>query len=340
MVTMRNFYTAPFKWQSNGTSPWLQPRSLGDVLGNPTYDNLGDAAGAESCYAKSLEILARAESPGGGDELAATLTRVRLAQLLLFAGRPDDALPYFEQFVALAADRDARGRAPTELRADLAGVFVAMGSAHGVRRELDRALELFEMALALRCELLAEQPDDPDRQLQVAVARSKVATARWTRKDPGALDDLRQALSEAVAVAERVPDVPRFRRTVVETATLFADVLLREGDLDAAQRALDDGLRHNDALCTADPDNAFYRRQRGLLTYNQAWLLRDRGRRERTDGVDAWRSTIGAGIDWLGRSKQVWQDMQGRSELQPRERGHIDRLDREIAELERELAGG
>ncbi|MCA8951559.1 MAG: serine/threonine protein kinase [Planctomycetes bacterium] len=312
-------------------------RSLGDVLGNPLNDNLGDLAGAEACYRRSLAMVEHAGA-AVDTTFQATASRVRLAQLAFHAGRPDDALPHLEQFVALAARGDDLRHVPAELRSEVAAVLINLGSANGIRREFDRALASFRAAYDLRADLLAEAPSDPDRQIAAAVALSKVATARWSRREPDALADLRSAWQIVAAVVEREPAIPRYRRTLIETGSILTEVLLQRHDFDAAQDVLAVALRTNAGLRDAEPANAFYRRQHGNLAYYQAWLLRDRGRDERERGVADWTATLTASIEWLEQSRDVWVEMADRGELQPRERGHVDRIVREIAELRREVS--
>ncbi len=309
-------------------------RGLGDVLGNPTFDNLGDLPGARRCYERSLALL----GPDGAEDdgalaLERLRTRERIATVAFYSGQMDAALPVFAEFVAAAESAPDATAASVDLRGDLARVLVVQGSAHGVRRQAEAALACFERAHRLRRELLDERPEDPDARLAAAVARSKVGTARFSMRDPDAIDDLQAALDEIAAVASESPSVPRYRRTLVETATLLGDVSIQRRDFDAAQAAIDAGVRASESLRRGAPDNTYYVRQWGQLTYNQSWLLRERGRLRRAAGEDGWRDDLTGAVEWARRSRQVWQEMAERGQLLRRERGHVERISREIDEL-------
>lgn len=148
---------------------------LGDLLGHPSYVNMGDRAGALDHYYKALAIYERLDQKDATSRRFLGIIHERIGRMLEMAGKSDDALASYERsFVirqALAADYPAN----TNARHDLAVAHEKIGDLIRAKGPASRALPRYQEALKIFEALRTLDPSNAIAKRAVAIEYEKMA---------------------------------------------------------------------------------------------------------------------------------------------------------------------
>ena len=155
---------------------------IGDLQGNQSLPNLGDRNGALTSYRKAIELLRPlAAQPRAPRDAVLELGRVDLAFATV-------ARVTGERDAALAALHDATRTAEDLLRGNATAddAWRLMGSAEFTSATMttgDESLVHWRQAGAVFARLLAQKPDDPDRERNVALVEKYLGSLSEDRGD-------------------------------------------------------------------------------------------------------------------------------------------------------------
>ncbi len=236
---------------------------LGEVLGNPYRDNVGQSVRALDAYRRGLEIF---ESIASSD--ARTLqddwnraTAHRLIAHLQEAGGDVDAATASRR-KALSITRGLADKADAKVRPLLADDVATLESEVAWRLreqgDLAAAKRLFLSVLASRRAAFAKDPDNEPLRRSVALAEAGTATLL------GDLGELDQALEHADALLALVREAGErpdhiagvnARRDLATAYGKVGDVLTLGRKLDRAKACYDEALRIREGLADRNPDS-------------------------------------------------------------------------------------
>jgi len=244
---------------------------VGDIQGNPTSANLGDANGAIESYRKALAIresLVAADRNNAQSQLSLSSTHEHLGETVEFTGDIPGALEHHRQALAiretLAADRN-NIRARAEVARSLGNIGVCLAK----NGQPDQSLEAYQKALAINRESLKADPNDTSAQRRLAVVLWRIGSLVYRKRDfNGALKNYREAQPIFEALAKDATDAPARR----DLSQFYGDLSLTlgmKGDLKSAVEIGRKSLSLRQALSNADPANAQARRD---LAITQMYL--------------------------------------------------------------------
>jgi serine/threonine protein kinase len=258
---------------------------VGDVQGDPSRPNLGDAAGALDSYGHALELYGRlnASDPSAANRAGLAAAQRAIGWQLWARGDGKAARSHLEESVRLyGAASAADPKNPTHRR-HLADCRYLLGQA--ALREGNTAGAAAEFADALRLydSLLAADPGEPAARRGRAITYMKLGDTQpsaeqalaWYRKAAAALDEL-------AADRSAPADVPRLAAlTSLRIAEGIEESAPREGETFAAR-----AIAYLKPAVAADPSDA---RTRGDLGYAELVLgqilKRQRRRREASEAL-------------------------------------------------------
>ena len=173
-----------------------------------------------------------------GEDLAAFIL-TGFADQLTPLGRIDlletPARKVLDYYAALPADAAS---SDTALRARSVALDL-LGEALSRRGDLPRSLDAYREALALAEELAARQPEDEERQRDLAVSLTKIGDAKEAR---GELAAARDAYGKALAIFERQakarPEDRQVRHDLALMHERLGRILSAQGDFPGALKAL------------------------------------------------------------------------------------------------------
>ena len=168
-------------------------------------------------------------------EVAAADTN--LGAVLLREGRPDDAVRYIGQ--ALAIDERVAREAPRnrDQQWDLAQINAFLADAQAARGDLDAALAGRMRAAAIYAGLIERSPGDAASAVALAANRAAIAKVRMSSgATAGAIADLEAALADMNRLMAGAPDNASYRANAAPILLLLARALYQVGDLDGADR--------------------------------------------------------------------------------------------------------
>jgi non-specific serine/threonine protein kinase/serine/threonine-protein kinase len=231
---------------------------IGRVQGVPTAPNLGDRAGAMASLTKAREILTPASAAGAPlDWVTHYVEATRhLSSVLLVAGQPDRAV---------ATAREAVGAAEAALRQDPTDdrrrTLVASSSfAAATATGWPDSLALWNRAGAVYRDMLAERPDDPQRQRNVALVEKYLGAYYTTGGDrERALEHHRRALALDEKRLARDPGNRGVQFDVAIDLANTAEATWMLGDLPQAAALYVRSLAMRTALAASDPSDALAR---------------------------------------------------------------------------------
>ena len=206
-------------------------------------------------------------SPGDGADVDAKTVQalVKIGDIDLILGRAAEARAGFDRAAGLARRVSSADPQSVPLRRELAAAYDRLGDQVLRSYGKDDPEGNFARALAIRRALVAERPGDPVIRRDLRVSQGKMSDLL---ANAGELDGSRRHLEAALASlrAEAVNDANR--------PLILADLRFtcgRLGRLEAARgkaaealAAYRDSLAGAEALCSLDPKNSAYRRQRAL----------------------------------------------------------------------------
>lgn len=164
-------------------------RRVGDVQGKWSAPNLGDTQGALTSYRKGLEIVGRALANGPRQSrLLAQAAWLNLSIGEIYIGTRN--VPESRKYVSRGLDlMRAAPHSESDMASALLDMFLAtrLMDPAAARRYLDQAAQAYEAALA-------EQPEAPGRQQNVALAQRYLASYDTYRDPASALRHLERSL--------------------------------------------------------------------------------------------------------------------------------------------------
>ncbi len=260
---------------------------VGDVQGDPSRPNLGDAAGALDSYGHALEIYERlaAGDPSAGNRSGLAAAHRAVGWQLWARGEAREARSHFEEAIRLYAAALAADPGNPKFRQSTADCQYLLGQVELRQGHLTSAAAEFARALRLYDSILAGEPKDPAARRGRAISYMKLGDTQptaeqalaWYRKAASALDDL-AADRSARADAPRLAALAALR-----IAEGLEDASPREGETFATR-----AIAHLKPAVVADPSNA---QTRGDLGYAELVLgqnLKRQGRRR--EAADALTS--------------------------------------------------
>ena len=145
---------------------------VGDVQGKPSVPNLGDREGALASYRRALVLIRPLRSGPLAAEAATELTQldIALAGVLFINGAGDEARAALAEAVD-SAERLVRSKPSDDAARRLLGSAYFQVAAH---EDPVSALAEWSKAGAIFDALLAERPDDADRQRNVALVQKYI----------------------------------------------------------------------------------------------------------------------------------------------------------------------
>jgi len=264
-------------------------KRIADVQGLPGSANLGDRAGARASYERGAALLR--------PMLAGPLARDAALEL----GRTDLSLA---TVLSLTTETAAAQAAVAEA-ADLAEKLVARNGADADARRLrasalfhaaliaerPAALERWKQAGAAFDALLAEKPEDPDRQRNVALVEKYIGSYYEGER---AFADALPHFARALALDEqRLAANPANRAAQFDVAVDLSGVAFathRTGHTDDAVAAFRRALSIREALVASDPNDVQARNRVALTHKRLAAVLLDQGRH--ADAIDHLRKAV------------------------------------------------
>ncbi len=251
---------------------------VGRVQGHPQVANLGDHDGAIASFRKAQDLVrALATSPDASLEAVAGYVEAgqALSQVLVVKGSRAEAIDRAEEAVAVADAFAGRTRGEPSARYLLATASFSAAAALGFPRSgayFERALTLFEG-------LLADSPDDPVRQRNVALAEKYLGAYEEERNDFAAA--LRHHLRASEIDEGRVRRDPSNRLAQFDAAIDLGNIGLaysRTGDPARAAGFHERSLAIREHLAATDPQDVLARSKVAFAHRQLARVYRDAGR--------------------------------------------------------------
>ena len=172
-------------------------------------------------------------------------------------GHLDDASREYSQ--AMAARKrlvDASGGKDEEAVAALSTSHLKLASSFQARGDTRRALESYQETEKLRATLVAADPENTGRQLELARARTQVADIeRELGRFDSAFETYEKALAIVDALLRKDSGNATWRRERGIILSNWGYAKLEPGAADEAIRLLDQGLANHSALVQKDPTN-------------------------------------------------------------------------------------
>jgi serine/threonine protein kinase/predicted negative regulator of RcsB-dependent stress response len=256
---------------------------VGDVQGNPFFNNLGDTAGAVESYKKALAIRESVAASDPADAQAAgdlALSYIKMGDMLSATSDTTGARLNYQKALAINESRAAADPAGIEARRNLAFNYHKLGLSLAGTGDAAGALENHRRALSIRETLASDEPANHQARRDVSVSHSSIAAALFALGDAsGALESHRKALEIRLSLAAADPTNTRARGDVALTYERMGDVLAENGDtveaLDSYRKA--QALRQD--LTAADPKNAFAGKAFAWTCYKVGEMLSSTGDR-------------------------------------------------------------
>lgn len=197
-------------------------------------------------------------------------------QELLALGRLDVAMDFYPRVLEYCR-RQARVSGADDSNRNCSDVMQVMGSDHAAKGEFDQARRYFGAAKHATGARLAEQPGDPQRALDHAIATNRLGLLSVAQQEPArALGEYRKALAllgEARAWGETRPEW--LRQAAYTEANVGSTMLQTGGSAGEALRHLERAVVHNEALIEQAPDD---RSATYDLVFHLMWLADARWR--------------------------------------------------------------
>ena len=172
---------------------------LGDLLGNPNFENLGRSGTANIAYQKALETFRRLDQDAHGDVAIRRylgLALERIGTMHEDARQWADAAAAYQESFGIRRDLAARQPTHRDIQRDLGIAHEKLGNVHLAQSGASAAVSEYREALAVFEGLAGADPTDVNAGRTVAISRENLADA--LRKDGSvteALDLYRKALT-------------------------------------------------------------------------------------------------------------------------------------------------
>jgi eukaryotic-like serine/threonine-protein kinase len=313
--------------------------ALGDVLGNPNYQNLGDTKAAIDLYQKGLKLREQllADEPKSIERrMLLASSSSRLGQLLQAQDDKVGAVAAYRRAAEisdeLSADQPGNARFRRESAVsnrNLAWSLVKMNSLDEARKRGDLSMDLFER-------VARDDPKNSQARVEVAEGYYSQGYVRSAANDnAGALRFFNSAVTlfEAVA-AEHPADLPR--PGLRTTYQLLADLTLKTGDTAAAVRNAQHELEIDDRLLKLNPGNASAERNQGLAMRQIAKAHELNGMRESSSKTTRV-AELNEAKSWYRRSLAVFESQKAKGTLIPMYAADLETTPKAIAKCDSAL---
>jgi eukaryotic-like serine/threonine-protein kinase len=318
----------------------LSLSGLGDVLGNPNYQNLGDVTGAIQLYRQGLDIREKlfAEDPASLEKqtlLASSYSR--LAQVLQAIDDKAGAVAAYRRAADISDELMRRAPGNSQFRRgaaagnrNLALSLLRINAVDEARKRGDKSMEIFER-------IATDDPQNVQARIEVAESYYSQGNVRAGANDNEAalrFCDSAVAIFESVA-AEHPADPPRLG--LRSTYRLLADLNLKVGNSARAVVSAQRELTIDDQLLKADPKNASAERNQGLALRQIAQAHESNGMRP--GAPRAMRiAELHEAKSWYRRSLAVFQAQKDKGTLIPMYKAELDKTPVAIAKCDNTLA--
>jgi non-specific serine/threonine protein kinase/serine/threonine-protein kinase len=240
-------------------------RKVGDVQGRPLYANLGYSAEAMKNYRRSLEELeplAAADPENAPVQLALALSYDRVGDGLIQMGYATRSLEAYRKELAIAVRLSQTRPNDPQVRRALARAYLKVGDSTGTPNfanlgQLSKALEYQHRALNIRERLVAENPNNIEDHLDLAISYGRVGIVLVNSGQTAqGLEIIRKGVKIDEDALKGHPDHAMTRRELVVYYGLLGNVLAMVGDLTGAMENYRRSLDLGEGLLKSDPRNA------------------------------------------------------------------------------------
>ena len=251
---------------------------LAVVQGSPTESNLGDTAAAVESTRKAtvlFEAVARANRDNLIDQLNVAMGHRLLSFYFLLdpGGRRD-----LDQAMAITARLLSVNGSSPQVKSERSIEFQNLALMQDAAGDRARALESFEQDLALKQDVMRNNPDYPRNRLRVGMAVVQVSdelTRLGIRKRALEMNQagLEHYVSEASAGA-----TPELQREMAIIKLKRGDIDLMEGDIARAEASYREARTSLEPLAHADVQNQMAQLDVAALDYEEGRVLAATGR--------------------------------------------------------------
>jgi len=267
---------------------------VGDVQGNPSLPNVGDAAGALVSYRKAEAIrreLGSAAPDSLDTRLSLAISAMKIGDALLGRGAIKEAVglyrsalgPREEAFTRDQPTKALAHQALVETSGRLCTSLLAVGDAPGALANCERSRSVSDALLAV----------DPNhavvRSLRAANGIGFGNVLRMVGRPQDAARAFDDAITRHAELVARNPENGELRRRIAVTSGLLATVQLELKQPEAAAASLNTAIDQLTQLVAADPANVRSGPELAYFLNRRAQTLLSIGRRDaaRQDGLRA-----------------------------------------------------
>lgn len=231
---------------------------IGDVQGNPYFQNLGDEKGARESYRKAVEIREELyrQDPSSLAKYELGNGYKNLGDILWSAGANEQALSHYEKAMTFFNELSGEDPANLKYRSRVNAVLNGIGHVQEQMDDLPGALESYTRMLTADRELLAAEPNNDEYRRGVAVSYLKVGDAQSSIGDHVACLDSYQKGAEILSERVKADDTnaPALRELALaygRTANAYGRLKQPEQAVTYTQKTIDLQTR----IANADPQN-------------------------------------------------------------------------------------
>ena len=236
---------------------------LGNIQGNPYYQNLGDPAGALASMAKALSIAEplAAAAPKDHDTLMALATaHTARSEILFGAGRTQDAIPSMQAAVATYEQLIANPNASAPLICETAAVYGSLGDELGQSgtaslANSSAALAAYRKALELDARAHRVDPDFLRARRGLALMLMKIGSVEMETDPVQANQDFRIALERADALPSADQSGLSATRMRAMLLRKEANSLTELGQFSEARPLFEKAVQIHEQFAKADPQD-------------------------------------------------------------------------------------
>jgi serine/threonine protein kinase len=231
---------------------------IGNLQGSTLDASLGQPKDALSSFRKALairEAVAKANPSNVEDQLNLAIAHRALARMLDSAGE-EGSRPHADQALAITDRLAASGIANADLRGERSIEYQMLSDLQEGSGDQVGSLDSMKKSLALRLDLLKENPQDRAQQRGAAVSYVKVANALAAL---GSRSEALQFYQPGLEIFESLAQDPadaRVRRELAVATIFRAGTLRIDGDAAGALAANQRAFTILHAMAQADPQNA------------------------------------------------------------------------------------
>jgi tetratricopeptide (TPR) repeat protein len=270
---LARFPDAKKKWLADGNK-------IFNAAANADMARLGGLQGELENNLKTVEANARLHPEVPAYQLQLGAAKLMQGIGLAVAGKPEqDAIRLLREALVPSERLVAEFPDVPKYRAFLAVVCLAVGSADLATGERAEARKQLERAVALCKQTADENPGDPQWRQKLTDATVSVIQNCIMLRDFEDADWLLSVTREEMKkLARAYPSCPRYRRSEAITCNMLALLRRSEGNPDAAEAALREGVALWRQMVVDFPDNPEIRKTLGDALAGLCTVLLERGR--------------------------------------------------------------